>query len=177
MNIFLFFIRFINLKLDMTELNYVAMHSCVVEVVLSKAAFKEILGKLKISGFAKKAVQQDVQEEIPNAHDPEPSTSDEFSGTKPKVPRTQRGKGRGKGLGKGRGRGQKSSPPEVVQSVPVQSQDKSDMMTQTDSDFEEYLIMSEQDYEEYQIYKEKVLMQNYLVRMIREEDFQDYYAQ
>ena len=173
--IIIFFPRFINLELDMTELNYVVMHSGVLDVVVSKAAFKEILGKLKVASFAKKAVQQNIQEEFPDAPVPEPSTSEEFGGAKPKVPRTQRGKGRGKGMGKGRGRGKK--PPEVLQSVPVQSQEKLDMMTQTDSDFEEYLIMSEQDYTQYQMYKEKVLMQKYLVSTIREEDFEEYDAQ
>ena len=96
---------------------------------------------------------------------------------KPKVQRTERGRARGKGRGKGCGRGQKSIWTEVVQSAPVQpvqSVEKYDMMTQTDSDFEEYLIMSEQEFEEYQMYKEQKLRQQYLVTTIQEEDFQEY---
>ena len=148
-----------------------------MDAVISKKAFKEILGKLKVASFAKKAVQQYVEEENPTAPVPEPSTSDEFAGTKPKVQCTERGKGRGKGTGKGRGRGVRSIPTQQLQPVPVQpvqSVEKSDMMTQTDSDFEEYLIMSEQDFEQYQMYKEQKLMQQYLVSTIREEDFKDY---
>ena len=163
--------------MDMTESNFVAMHSSVVDIVVSKKAFKEILGKLNVGGLAKKAVQQYFEVENPDPSVPEPSTSQEFDGTKPKVQRTERGRGSGKGRGKGRGRGQKSIPTDLVQPVPVQpvqSVDKSDMMTQTDSDFEEYLMMSEQDFEEYQMYKEQKLRHQYLVSTITEEDFQDY---
>ena len=118
-------------------------------------------------------MQQYVEEGNADPPVPEPSTSEEFGGTKPKVQCTERGKGRGKG----RGRGQKSIPTEQVPAVavePVQILVKSDMMTQTDSDFEDYLMMSEQEFEEYQMYKEWKLMQQYLVSTIREEDFKDY---
>ena len=161
----------------MTELNFLAMHSYVVDIVVSKKAFKEILGKLNVGGLVKKAVQQYFEVENPDSNIPEPSTSQEFDGTKPKVQRTERGRGRGKGRGKRRGRGPKLNPTDVVQGVPVQhtqSVEKSDMTTQTDSDFEEYLLMSEQEFEEYQMYKELQMRQQYLVSTITEEDFQDY---
>ena len=159
----------------MTESNFLAMHSGVVDLVVCSVQ-KSIQGNIRqveCRKFAKKAVQKDFEVEIPDPNVPQPSTSQEFDGTKPKVQRTERGKGRGKG----RGRGQKSIPTEVVQPVPVQpvqSVQKLDMMTQTDSDFEEYLVMSEQEFEEYQMFKEKKLMQQYLVSTIQEEDFQDY---
>ena len=123
----------------------------------------------------KKTVHPNVEEENPDPTVLEPSTSEEIAGTKPKVQRTERGKGRGKG--RGRGRAHKSIPTELVHPVPVQpvqSVEKSDMMTQTDSDFEDYLIMSEQEFEEYQMYKEQKLMQQYLVQTIQKEDFQNY---
>ena len=169
--------RFINLELHMTEWNFLAMHKGVVDLVVSKKAFKELLGKLNVGCFAKKAVQQYFQVENLDPTVPQPSTSQDFDGTKPKVQCTERGKGRGKSRGRGRGRGQKSNTPAVVPSVTVQSVEKSDMMTQTDSDFEEYLIMSEQEFEEYQMYKEQKLMQQYLVSTIREEDFHEYDAE
>ena len=159
----------------MTELNFLAMHSGVVDMVVLKKAFKEILGKLNVGGLAKKAVPQYFEVDNPDPSVPEPSTSQEFDGTKPTVKHTERG--RGKGRGKGRGRGQKSIPSKVVQPLPVQSVqsvEKSDMMTQTDSDFEEYLMMSEQEFEEYQMYKEQQMRQQYLVSTITEEDFRDY---
>ena len=54
---------------------------------------------------------------------------------------------------------------------------KIDSMTQTDSDFEDYLEMSEEQFEAYQLYKEKQMKQKYLIETIQEEDFKDYDGQ
>ena len=51
---------------------------------------------------------------------------------------------------------------------------KSDMTTQTDSDFEEFLEIPEDEFEEYKMYKEMKLRQQYLVNTIQEEDFAHY---
>ena len=97
-------------------------------------------------------------DESPIEPDPEPSTSQDSipSG----VPGTEdRGRGKGQGErveGRGRGRGKKYAKTEhVVDSMPqpvplVPPIVKSEMSTQTDSDFETYLELSEDEFDEYQ---------------------------
>ena len=162
--------RFISLDMEMDEMNFVSMHQAVVDTVVSRGVFTEIIGKLKLSSFAKKAIVPTVEEDIPDQEVPvEASTSQKVTGTKPKAKRKPTGKGRGKS------KGQKVVSREQVPFV--QTVGKADMTTQTDSDFEEYLHLSEEDFNEYQMYKEKQMMQQYLVSTIQEKDFHDYEAE
>ena len=162
--------RFISLNMNMDETNFVWMHRGVIDAVISKGAFKEIIGKLKLSSFARKQVHHEA-EELPEQreaipHDPQPSTSQDFGGAKPKVKRRRIGKGRGKTTDK------TSEQSEIV--VGPTTLEKVDTMTQTDSDFEEYLQLSEEQFEQYQLYKEMQVMQQYSVQTIQEEDFREY---
>ena len=173
MIIYIIYFTFINLNMDMDEYNFVSMHKGVVDAVISQGAFKEIIGKLKLSSFAKKALPRNVEEDIGEAEGPgEPSTSEDFTTSKPKVSRKGRGKAKGKGKGKKTTPSKSVQPAQFVQDG--QAVQKADMMTQTDSDFEEYLLLSEEDFQEYQMYKEKQMMQKYLVETIMEQDFEDY---
>ena len=161
--------------MDMDEKDFVSMHKGVLDAAISKGVFKEIIGKLKLSSFARKKVQEedpeDFNEEAVSGSVPEPSTSQDFSPTQPKV--------RKKSIAKGRGRGKtsaKKSAENVIVS-PAGTLQKVDTMTQTDSDFEEYLQLSEEQFEEYQLYKEMKMIQQYSVQTIQEEDFRDYDGQ
>ena len=158
--------------MEMDEYNFVSMHTSVLDAVVSTKAFKEIVGKLKLWTFAKKSTYDIVEEENPDSNIPDPSTSGDVPVVKPKSKQkaTTKVKGRGKKLAKG----------EVVPPVPVPvpgpMPQKCDMMTQTDSDFEEFLQVPEDEFEEYKMYKEMKVRQQYLVNTIQEEDFADYDA-
>ena len=162
--------------MDMDERDFVCMHKGVLDAVVSKGAFKEIIGKLKLSTFARKQVQQEDPEDYPqeglSATGGEPSTSQDVAPTVPKVRRRGRGKGRGKTAVKKSDESVKVSGHKSAETL-----QKVDTMTQTDSDFEEYLQLSEDQFEEYQLYKEKQMMQKYMVETIQEEDFAEYDGQ
>ena len=79
--------------------------------------------------------------------------------------------------GKRKRRDKKSVTSEMAQPLLVPMVETADMMTQTDSDFVEFLQMSEEEYQEYQMYKEKQLRQQYLVETVQEIDFQVYDAE
>ena len=123
-----------------------------------------------MSTFARKQVQpqypQDVPQEATGATAAEPSTSQDVGPTEPKVKRRARGKGRGKAAAKKAHERAIVSPAETLQKI--------DTMTQTDSDFEEYLHLSEEQFHDYQLYKEKQMMQKFMVETIQEADFADY---
>ena len=46
--------RFISMKMEMDDLSFVCMHQGVVDAVVSPGSMKEVNGKMKLSGFAKK---------------------------------------------------------------------------------------------------------------------------
>ena len=152
----------------MDEYNFLYTHTSVLDAVVSTKCYKEIIGKLKLWTFAKKSIHQVVEEENPDSNIPYPSTSDDVGLDKPKSKRkaTTKGKGRGKTSAKGQ-----VAPPVPLPGAMIQ---KSDMTTQTDSDFEEFLEIPEDEFEEYKMYKEMKLRQQYLVNTIQEEDFAHY---
>ena len=153
----------------MNEENFLYAHQGVVAEVISKKAFKAVVGFFKLSSFARKTVRPIVQDDPEPPPEPQPGTSDDTPSNLPSQ------KGRGKGRGKGNPRGKKYQKTEhVVQ--PVQQLVKCKMATQTDSDFESYLKLPEDQFADYQRYKEEQLMQKYLVTTILQEDFEDYEA-
>ena len=161
--------------MDMDEKDFVCMHKGVIDAVISKGVFKEIIGKLKLSSFARKKVKEEDPEDLPEeaagATGGEPSTPQDFSSTEPKV----RKKARGKGQGRGKASSKKSAESVIVS--PGRTLQRVDTMTQTDSDFEEYLQLSEEQFQEYQLYKEMQMIQQYSVQTIQEEDFREYDAE
>ena len=161
--------------MDMDEYNFVSIHTSVLDAVVSRKAFKEIIGKLKLWSFAKKSSYHIVEEGNPDSNIPDPSTSDDVPVDKPKSKRkaTIKGKGRGKTSVKG----EVAPPVPVPVPVPGAVAEKCDMTTQTDSDFEEFLQIPEDEFEEYKMYKEMKIRQQYLVNTIQEEDFGDYDAE
>ena len=169
--LFLMQTRFISLEMAMDEYNFVYTHTSVVDAVVSTKCLKEIIGKLKLWSFAKKNIYQIVDEENPDSNIPDPSTSGDVPVDKPKSKRKATPT-------KGKGRGKSSAKIQVLQPVPVPVPmgmiQKSDMTTQTDSDFEEFLQITEDEFEEYKMYKEMKLRQQYLVNTIQEEDFAHY---
>ena len=162
--------------MEMNEEHFVHCHQGVVQEVISRDAFKRVMAFLKLSSFCRKRVKDIVPEEIADLPDPEPSSSHDTGTSAQEVQRKAKGKGRGKGQPRAR-KSAKTVHVEhpVVQVVNVLS-NKSDMTTQTDSDFEQYLDMSEAEFQRYQLYKQQQLMQQYLVTTIQEEDFAEYDA-
>ena len=156
----------------MDEYNFVYTHTSVLDAVVSTKCFKEIIGKLKLWTFAKKSIHQVVEEENPESNIPDPSTSDDVPVDKPKS--KQKATTKGKGRGKTSAKGQVAPPVPVPLPLPGAMIQKSDMTTQTDSDFEEFLQIPEDEFEEYKMYKEMKLWQQYLVNTIQEEDFAQY---
>ena len=149
----------------MNEENFVHAHQGVVNQVISKDAFKRIVGLLKLSTFARRTIRPTVQDETPI--EPEPATSHETSSAQTQA------RGRKRGRGRGRATGRKIAKTEhVVQ--PVKQMVTCEISTQTDSDFEGYLEMSEEEFADYQRYKEQQIMQKYLVTTIIQEDFTEY---
>ena len=167
------FSRFISVEMEMDEYNFVSVHTSVLDAAVSTKAFKENIGKLKLWSFAKKSICHIVEEENPDSNIPQPSTSGDVPLDKAKSKRkaTTKGKARGKTLAKA----QVAQPVPVP--VPLPILQKSDMTTQTDSDFEEFLQIPEDEFEEYKMYKEMKMRQQYLVNTIQEEDFADYDAE
>ena len=49
-----------NLQLDMTELHFLAMHTGVVDIVLSRKAFKDILREFQSSRFCKERSAKNI---------------------------------------------------------------------------------------------------------------------
>ena len=46
------------MEMEMDEFSFVCMHQGVVDAVVSPGTFKEVIGKLKLSGFDKKPQKQ-----------------------------------------------------------------------------------------------------------------------
>ena len=158
------------MDLSMDEYNFVSIHQGVVQSVISKGAFKDILGMLRISSFAKKVPKSSVEEERNEDVNPVEEDSEQISSVVTKE--TIKSKSSRK-----RKAGNRKSVTTSVNALKVSPKidiPKCDMTTQTDSDFEGYLEMSDEQFLEYQRYKEYQAMQQYLVNSIVEEDFVDY---
>ena len=89
--------RFINLNLEMDEYIFLSMHQGVAHTVISKAAFKEIMGMFKLSTFARKMVKSDLEHEnTPEVPQAEGSTSYSIESGFRKETIRSKGKGKGK---------------------------------------------------------------------------------
>ena len=159
----------------MTEYDFVQMHKAVMDSVITKRSFQEIIGMLKLSTFARRSVVHPVV--IPNVHDlpevvlPEPTTSKRQ--VKSKITAKGKGKGRGK---KSQKKEEEVQPvlPKVVETVEMLPTENLTISTQTDSDFEDFLRMTKRELDEYEQYKQQQIYQEYLVTHIFEEEFDDY---
>ena len=159
--------------MDMSEYDFVNVHKGVVDTVITKRSFQEIIAMLKLSTFARRSVvPAQVVEDIPQVPVPDASTSK--IEPKPKM--------KTKGKGKGKGKGKKSKKAEekveiVVETIPdpveMLPTDKLTISTQTDSDFEDFLEMTKKEIDEYEQYKQQQIYQQYLCNNIFVEEFDD----
>ena len=165
--------RFVMLKCQMTEMDFLYVHQGVVDQVVAKGTVKRLLGMFKMMTFARKipraSIESDVhvEEDAPQHASYPPGAI--VPSTSSQSPKNIKSAKKGKGRGKSTSVAQPNVPP-----IPIVQSKKSEVVTQTDVDFEYYLEMDEQEYQDYQAYQHAQMTQRFLVSEIREEDFEGY---